>query len=397
MTEYEYEGLKQFCVTPKQREKLDAVYKHGSQRAAATALGVSKTTVQEAMASIRRRAAYKGFAPEIGMDHPQAEGWGLNATTGLYKFDNTTGERHKILEWVKASPEKEQNIQLIRDYVATLMEDVPARTKIAPPVPTPIDTILPAFVLGDPHCGMYAWADEAGDDYNLDIWSRQHRAAIHQLIDQAPVSQECIIVNLGDFFHAKNNDNRTQSGHALDVDTRYSKVFREGCATFEYMIDEALRKYMHVTAYVTEGNHDKESAFALAEVLRAYYRNEDRVTIKGGTAPREYHEFGVNFIGITHGHTAKPATLPAVMAAEQPEAWGRTKTRRWFVGHFHHQDRKEYPGCIVEIFPTLAGKDAWHNEMGYSSERAMTCVIFNRHTGEKGRILISIDDLPDKE
>jgi hypothetical protein len=34
-----------------------------------------------------------------------------------------------------------------------------------------------------------------------------------------------VILNLGDFFHADNELNRTQvSGNALDVDTRYAKV-----------------------------------------------------------------------------------------------------------------------------------------------------------------------------
>ena len=213
-------------------------------------------------------------------------------------------------------------------------------------------------------------------------------------MESAPASDEAIIVNLGDFFHADTPDNRTaQSGNPLDVDTRHAKVFRTGCQVFERMIDRTLKKHRTVTVYITKGNHDPESSFALAEVLRALYRQEPRVTINGGIRWREYHRFGNTLLGITHGDKAKPPALAAIMAAEVPELWGQTTCRRWLVGHFHHQERKEYPGCIVEIFPTLAAKDAWHASMGYLSERAMTCIVYHRDHGERGRRIVGVPEL----
>jgi UDP-2,3-diacylglucosamine pyrophosphatase LpxH len=253
---------------------------------------------------------------------------------------------------------------------------------------------MSCYVMGDPHAGLYAWDEEAGENYNLQKWADEHRAAMVELVDSAPASNEAVIVNLGDFFHADDHKSVTPgSGHSLDVDTRHAKVFREGCRTFEFLIDEALRKHQSVTVYVTKGNHDPESSFALAEVLRAVYRKEPRVEIRGGIAYREYHQFGCNLIGITHGDKAKPAQLSQVMAAEKPAEWGAATCRRWLVGHFHHQDRKEYPGCIVEIFPTLARNDAWHSGMGYLSEKAMTCIVFDKDHGEKGRRIVGIREL----
>ena len=252
---------------------------------------------------------------------------------------------------------------------------------------------LAVYVMGDPHIGALAWHEETGEDYDLKKAVELHRQGVAELVDSAPTSREALLVNLGDYFHADNEDAKTRSGHVLDVDTRHAKVFRAGCDLFMDMIAQTLTKHEKVTVYITRGNHDRQSSFAMAEVLRAYYRNEPRVEIVGGVRMREYHRFGNVFLGITHGDTAKPAMLAQLMSAERAKDWGETTCRRWLVGHFHHQDRKEYPGCVTEIFPTLAGKDAWHSAQGYNSERAMTCLVYHREHGEMGRRIVGVPQL----
>ena len=70
------------------------------------------------------------------------------------------------------------------------------------------------------------------------------------------------------------------------------------------------------------------------------------------------------------------------MAADVPELWGATKHRMWFVGHVHHQDIKEYRGCTVEYFRTLAARDAWHAGQGYRAGRDMRLIVLHREHGE---------------
>jgi hypothetical protein len=363
---------------------------HGSSRKVAKAMGVNKSVINRAITAVKRKAAARGFSPRHDMVHTVPEGFAVKGTSTLY----THGEdgQKVAAQWVKTNATQERAQEALEAYVAELTADIPARAKAKPPKPSS-GQVLSAYIYGDPHCGLYAFAPEAGENYDLKRWSEEHRAAMVELVASAPESDEAILVNLGDFVHADTDANRTKSGHELDVDGRHTKVFQEGCRTFEFMIDEALRKHQRVTVYITRGNHDEKSSFALAEVLRAVYRKEDRVTIKGGIAYREYHQFGCNLIGITHGDKAKPAQLSQVMAAEKPAEWGAATCRRWLVGHFHHQDRKEYPGCIVEIFPTLARNDAWHSGMGYLSEKAMTCIVFDKDHGEKGRRIVGIREL----
>lgn len=391
MERSEGEALKQYA-TAKQAEAIDAVVSHGSTRRAADALGMHHSAVGRKIQAVRKKAALQGYAPEHDMVHTVPEGFHVRGTSTLYTYGEN-GQK-VAAQWVKSDLDKAAQRRLLEEWVADLCGEVEGLKAPQKPPQAASGDVMTCYVMGDPHAGLYAWGEEAGEDYDLATWSAQHRAAMDELVDSAPPSDEAVIVNLGDFFHADDHKSVTPgSGHGLDVDTRHAKVFREGCRTFEYLIDEALKKHPRVTVYVTKGNHDPESSFALAEVLRAVYRREERVEIIGGIKPREYHIFGKTLIGITHGDKAKPAQLSQVMAAERPEEWGRATCRRWLVGHFHHADRKEYPGCIVEIFPTLAAKDAWHSGMGYMSERAMTAVIYDREFGEKGRRIVSIREI----
>ena len=98
-----------------------------------------------------------------------------------------------------------------------------------------------------------------------------------------------------------------------------------------------------------------------------------------------YFEFGKNLIGVHHGHSVKKENLGKVMAADRPEAWGRTKYRYWLTGHIHHRTVLEDFNVIVESFRTLAGKDAWHTNQGYRAGRDMTSIIYHKEYGESDR------------
>ena len=78
-----------------------------------------------------------------------------------------------------------------------------------------------AIPIGDPHIGMYAWSEEAGEDFDTDIARNDLLNASRSLFNASPDADRCLIANLGDFFHSDNQSNRTaRSGAALDVDTR---------------------------------------------------------------------------------------------------------------------------------------------------------------------------------
>ena len=240
--------------------------------------------------------------------------------------------------------------------------------------------------MGDPHFGMYAWAAEAGEDFDLRIAQRLTYAAIDSLVASAPPAREALIIELGDFFHADDETARTPaSGHALDVDSRHAHVLEVGFDAMVYMTKALLRKHQKVTVRIVQGNHDPQSSVALALALDAYFRSDPRVTIDRAPTPRWYFRFGNVLIGATHGHQCKPAKLGDLMARERPADWGSTAFRYFFYGHIHHKDAKDYSGCWVESFRTLAPPDAWHAGEGYGAWRDMQCIFLHRKYGERVR------------
>jgi hypothetical protein len=158
-------------------------------------------------------------------------------------------------------------------------------------------------------------------------------------------------------------------------------------------VERALEKHEQVDMINLRGNHDDLSATVLAMCMSAYFKDNPRVRVYD--KPRMFHflEFGRNLLGFTHGHTVKAKELPSVMSTDEPAAWGRTAHRYWYTGHIHHETRKEFPGCVVETFGTLAGKDAWHFGQGYRARRRMVMDVIERNRGRIERHEIDVSDL----
>lgn len=93
------------------------------------------------------------------------------------------------------------------------------------------------------------------------------------------------------------------------------------------------------------------------------------------TSPVLFHylrlhlRFGNVLLGMHHSHACKVDKLPGVMACDQAKYWGEITHRHCLTGHIHHETKKEYAGCTVESFTTLAGKDCFSRFSGTLSDR----------------------------
>lgn len=297
-------------------------------------------------------------------------------------------------QWIKTTAEQERN-KLIAALVRELPKTIGVRSGRVSVSAGQVDADrMAVYPLGDPHIGLLAWAKESGADFDLKIAEDLMVGAMRDLVLRGPRAAEALIVNLGDFFHADNGDNHTTHGtHTLDVDGRTPRVLQVGMRIMVSLIDAALEHHKRVTVDNRIGNHDAYTALWLSIALGAYYRNESRVTIPVSETHRSYYEFGTNLIGCTHGDRAKANDLGAIMAAEKPEAWGRTKHRIWLCGHIHHQAVKEYRGVRVESFRTLAARDSWHAAQGYVAGRDMHRITLHKARGETGREIVNVDSL----
>lgn len=371
----------EYCSSDPQRRTIKAIHEHGSARKAAIALNLNKSTLNESLQIIKKNAALRGYAPEFGMINPTAPGQILKGSSTLYDADG-----NQKLQWIKTNADKNAQLEMLREAVAAIANDItPVKPVDAPNFSD--DQLMCVYPMGDPHVGMYAWAEESGEDFDVDIARRDLKGAMQYLSDNTPASERAMIINLGDFFHADNANSRTKSGNVLDTDTRWARVLELGILAMVDCIDIARKKHKQVDVYNAIGNHDEHSSIMLALCLKAWYRNEPRVHIMDTAAKHHYVRFGKVLIGITHGDTIKRggSGLDALMAADKPEDWGKSTKRYWYTGHIHSTNRAELTGATWESFRNLAGNDSWHQGQGYRSGRDMVAIVHHHDHGEVAR------------
>ncbi len=319
--------------------------------------------------------------------HGAPAGYVLRGVSTLTHTEN--GE----LQWVKTTREQEQAQLLLEAFREALaLAPIPARAKTKAPKTLDKD-LLAVYPMGDPHFGMLAWPEETGNDFNLQIAREHLTEATRRLVALMPAAEQALLINLGDMAHADGPNAMTTKGTRVDVDGRYGKMLRVIVDTLVVCINELLTKHKTVRVENVPGNHDDQTTVVMAMCLREHYRNEPRVLIGNGVSAFYWLEFGASLLGMTHGHRVKARELVGVMATDQAPAWGRTVHRMWYTGHVHHESVKEFPGCIVESFRTLAAKDAWHHASGYRARRGMVADVWHRTRGKILRHEIGVEEL----
>lgn len=366
-------------ATETQIRYVEAVKEHGTTRAAAEALGVTKNAVWEAVDRYRKEAARRGHAPGH-FDDGVAPGYRMGKIT----IQRGPGGVERV--WERQHPDAEAQAERLQAIREAMLEGLPREA----PAPAPVyadDDLLTVYPMGDPHAGLYAWKDETGQAFDLVEFERVSKAAIDRLVASAAPSAHALYIDLGDSLHADNNASRTKSGHHLDTHGRHAEVVRAVIRCKRHHIARMLERHAHVTVRINPGNHDGVTALMLAEMMAMIYENEPRVTVATSPNPYWFHGFGANLIGTTHGDGAKGANLPLLMAVDAPALWLASEhgSRVWFVGHVHHKDVKDHPGVTVEYCRTLAAPDIWSHASGYRSKRSMEAVTYHRGDGEVER------------
>jgi hypothetical protein len=366
-------------ATPTQAKYIDAFNAaKGNIAKAARGCGVDRSAVSRCLKAVRERAALGGVAPDQGLTHEVPSPFIVKGFSTLYDDDG------KIrAQWVKTKIDEARVEEALKEAIEFLVKDAKG---LSPIVKTPQHTLsdlLAAYPFGDPHIGMYAWAAEAGADFDLAIAERETLAALDRLLDSAPAAETALLVSLGDTTHANDQTNRTpQHGYQLDVDSRYAKVLLVAIKIFRHAILRALEKHKKVIFRAEPGNHDPQVKWAITLALAAHFENNPRVEIDLSPSKFWFYRFGQVLIGTTHGDTVKHQSLGQLMAADRPEDWGATKYRYWYTGHVHHKSVLESPGVICEAFRTLAASDAHAHSHGYRSGRDLCCIVHHREYGE---------------
>src|SRR6185369_7335978 len=245
---------------------------------------------------VRAQAARRGFAPEHGWNPPAQrtesagvtpDGFELERLSELVNADGertaawlklrqereaaeappptflldkvsqyTDGQGKLIGQWKAFSPEKLARWDAVKAAIAEAVRPYEGGGgNMAGPDLAYLQDTLTVYGLGDPHIGMLAHADEAGEHFDLKIADRVTNEAVIRLLAAAPPSRTGGLVLIGDNFHAQNDQQVTPGhGHKLDVDGRFSKVWRAGTRLWLTQINRMLEKHSEVLVWVVCGN-----------------------------------------------------------------------------------------------------------------------------------------------
>ena len=380
-----------------------------NSRKAAEAMGVSRSTIRSAVKAVEMLARLpegqrlkgvtrledptgKLLKQYVKSERERAEAEPMPPDFAVKRISlNTDGTGHVVSKWTIA--DKSQADRFTQFWAAceeAAQKYVGAGGSLDAKFEPSADTVT-VYPLGDPHIGMLAWRFETGADFDLTIATRELYAAVDMLVERAPASRTAVLANVGDFFHAENDTQLTpRGGNKLDVDGRHAKVTELGFALYRRMVDRLLEKHDVVHVINVPGNHDPWMSRMLNIWLKAVYENQSRVIIQDNRNPYTYLRFGKVLLGFAHGDGCKHEQLPGIMAADKPEDWGQAIYRHWLTGHVHHVNGKEFAGCMVESFRTLAGRDSWHHGKGYRSGQSLCAITYDREYGELCRSTVDI-------
>ena len=376
-------GIKDFA-TEAQRKAIDAVNEHGSFRKAAKVLGIHNSGLMRSIHAAERVAALRGYSPAHDMTKTVPDGFKVKGVSTYYDDEGKVRG-----QWVKSNADEARREAILRDAVASLMEDTP---RLAP-LPAPLhvaESLCNVFTLTDTHVGAYAWGKETGADWDLSIAEQVVIGAVEHLVSACPMAGTAVVAQLGDFLHQDGLAAVTPtSGHNLDSDSRFSKVVQVAVRILRRVIDLALQRHKRVVVLMAEGNHDIASSVWLRHMFSLLYECEPRVTVIDSELPYYVHQHGRTMLGWHHGHLKKPEQLPLLFAAQFPKVWGETTRRYVHCGHMHHKHEKEHSGVTVIQHPTIAARDAYAARGGYMADRELTAITYSDRFGQVARATVS--------
>jgi hypothetical protein len=369
--------------TDRQREIIEAIIRTGSQRKAATELGINQNAVFQALDTVRKRAARNGYAP----GHFTA-GVAPGFLAGKVTV-HRRGDGEILQTWERQSPDREAAEAALREAFVGLAEELPREAPI--PAPAPGDAkLLNLFTLTDCHVGMMAWHREGGANWDLRIAEDTLVEAFRHMVARAPRAKVAIVNQLGDFLHFDGLEAVTPTNrHTLDADGRFRKISKVAVRILRRVINLALETHERVHVVCAEGNHDIASSGWLAIALDGIYEDNPRVMIEDSPLPFYRYRHGKVLLGFHHGHTKDRSSLPMLFAQQFRAEWGETEHTYIHTGHRHHVDEKDSMGVRLVQHATLAARDAYAARHGYHAARQAVAITYHEDYGEWGRATVT--------
>ena len=374
-----------YCVTDQQRKIVQMKLAKATWGEVAKETGIESGNGRESLRAVKRRAAAAGYSPEHDMNKEAPEGYKLTGVSTLYNADGNV-----TAQWVKSKSDQARQLEILIESLEQGSTGYKPFKRTPKPKHNDSD-LLTLITITDFHLGMYAWAAETSEAWDITISRDVFLNAVQDMIDGSPQSGTGLLNQLGDFLHFDSLDAVTpSSGHLLDSDTRYGKIVELSIEVMTQAVLMMLKRFEKVVVVQAEGNHDMAGSVWMRKHVKQVFKNEPRVEVIDNEFPYYAYLHGEVMLGFHHGHKVRLAQLHKLFASEPRfrEMWGQAKNTYIHTGHYHHERVVEDGGAISEQHPTLSSRDSYATRGGWVSQRGAKAITYSKTEGEIHRITV---------
>lgn len=237
----------------------------------------------------------------------------------------------------------------------------------------------------DLHVGLLAWAAECGTNFDLKIIEQRFYESVADVIERSKNRNFKLVrfVTLGDILHVDNSHQTTTNGTFQQIDGRVPKIFDVAVDMITNALDNLLHSIKAPMEYVyVAGNHDRDTGYYLAKTVEAMFRREPNITFDIEPNPIKAKMYGKCLVGYCHGDMS-PKNLGTTFIKNFRKEFGESFYAEIHSGHLHSKSEEEINGIKVIRLPALCDSSYWEHMMGYKSERALICYVWNEDTGKR--------------
>jgi hypothetical protein len=391
---------------PTPEECQAAFEQHGTNSAAAEALGVHERTLRRKRAKFARMQeldpGIRSALEETGIS-PDA------ACFGYRRIKDESGSFNTVMWKMPGGDEvdfKETIRETLEDVAASVKLDLPPRFETRPGNLLILD---PA----DVHIGKLSVVSETGFSYD-------EKVAEHRLVEGSRMLMEwglregvtrVLFVIGNDISHIDTPRKTTTAGTPQDVSCNLFHIYRVAQRAYTRIARLGLEMGLDMDIMFVPSNHDWVLGFCVAQAIGAMFEGHDNVNASPymlSEQHRKYYRFGTSLSGFSHGDGAAERDLPMLMQVEARSHISECPHLYFYLHHMHHKMRrglgvrpqqreKDHIGMTVvgtgggaqegdnlhvEYIRSPSPPDGWHHRNGYINRQAVEAFIHHPHEGQ---------------
>lgn len=266
--------------------------------------------------------------------------------------------------------------ELLKDFIKEA-------AKYSPVKPRKIkQSVTNALIINvtDLHGGQLSWGEESGKNYDYKIVKKNLEHIVNDVITKSPYTEyEKIYFIIGnDLFNSDNYQGSTTKGTPQTNDIRPQKMFNKIKHMMLWCIDvlRAAFPTSPIETLLVPGNHDKLTSYYLAEVMNAWFRNDN--TVKVDISPKLHKGIAYGDTALLFTHGEKELKNLDWVYTEFRHLIGQTKVTEIHAGHIHRIKVEEKNGAIIKHNPAAAYLNSWSYGEGYGAISQAISRVYSR-------------------